>query len=80
MGSSFDPGWPRCAVCGTPVERCERDEDDFLHRLRVRVYCHGESETVDIAEDEVIANPAGIKFGDAFSNSPRALPPRREGG
>lgn len=70
----FDPGWPTCAVCGRPVERLSRTEDHVRRKLTVVAECHGDVESVDIAEAELIANAERIKFVRAFVGAARALP------
>lgn len=37
--------WPRCARCQKPVERIDWWGDDYGHRTRYRVFCHGVEET-----------------------------------
>jgi hypothetical protein len=62
----FDPGWPTCAVCSRPVDKLTRWEDATREKLTVIAECHGETESVDIAESELIRAPDKIKFTVAF--------------
>jgi hypothetical protein len=71
----FDPGWPTCAVCNKPVERCTRTEDHVRAKLTIVVECHGDLESVDILERELVDHADRIKFGRAFERDARALPP-----
>lgn len=71
---TFDPGWPICAVCERPVERVEHDEDALRAKLVITVYCHGDVETAEILERELVRGAECIKFGRAFTRSPKALP------
>ncbi len=70
----FDPGWPTCAVCGRPVERLARVEDRVRQKLTVVAECHGDVESVDIAEADLVTNAERIKFARAFVGAARALP------
>jgi hypothetical protein len=61
---------PMCAKCGHPVERMEVQRRYWDCQTRFTVYCHGESETVDINEELIIiAGKGGIKVGVAFQNN-----------
>lgn len=60
---------PRCAVCGTFVERFDEVQDTFLERVVFTAYCHGDVERVEVAFSEM---PASIDFAEAF-RSPRRL-------
>jgi len=63
-----------CARCGKPVERVETWEHGNTlkgRKIRIRVFCHGESEYEDVPED--LLGDARIDFGQAFVQ-PLALP------
>jgi hypothetical protein len=66
---------PTCTVCGAPVERLALEHDNFMQRLRVRVWCHGRTEHVDIPEAE-LEGAKNLSFGGrAFVDElPRLAP------
>lgn len=66
---------PTCAICARPVERLTTEEDQHLELVRVRVYCHGDIERVDISFRDM--NEAReLRFtGIAFCSQPRRLNP-----
>jgi hypothetical protein len=64
---------PRCHVCAKEVDRMTTEYDDFMRRLRVRVFCHGETQYVDIPRD-VLERVVELSFrGMAFSDEARRL-------
>lgn len=59
---------PMCAVCGRPVERIIQERDILTGETILVVKCHGASETVTIATEEIIAATA-IRMGTAFGGN-----------
>lgn len=67
--------FPTCARCQKPVERLVTLEEPFLEKLRVRVYCHGEHEEVEIDLRELGSPDSGLNFGGVAFATPRELTP-----
>lgn len=42
-----------CAKCGKPIEQYQIDEHPALNTQRLTVFCHGESEHMDMSFDEI---------------------------
>lgn len=66
-------GWPRCAICGTPVQMVESVLCPISDRIRVSVMCHGEVET-EYLTVFTLMDSTGVEFGTAF-NQPRITAP-----
>lgn len=64
---------PWCDRCGRPVERLEHEYVDFLSKIRFRVWCHGEHESMTVDESVLIVMRT-ISPGVAFRQS-RTLAP-----
>lgn len=69
----FDPGKLLCAVCGREVDRLDRVEDPVRRKVTFTAWCHGDVETTDILEADLVRNAERIKFGRAFETSARRL-------
>lgn len=54
-----------CAVCQKPVDCVEWETRHDVCRLRVKVYCHGDTDTCEIP-DEVLEDAATMGTGWAF--------------
>lgn len=68
------PELPICDVCGRQVERLETWRDEMRMKLVWVVYCHGQSERVELSFSELCEVSSGhLHVGRAFAKPP-ALP------
>jgi hypothetical protein len=63
----------RCAKCERPVDRIEQWETEADYRLEIRVFCHGDRETMslslyDVEDAEVVKQIKGQE-GVAFATA-----------
>ena len=71
QGTGVVLGRPMCAVCGRLVDRMIEVNDPWLPRVRFEVWCHGESQTVEL--DTTGLATVDPSAGVAFADSPRRL-------
>ena len=62
-----------CDRCNKPVDKVYEDRDDFCHRIRITVECHGERQTEQIEIEMLEDSGIRLNFGRAFTG-PKLIP------